>query len=229
MTNYILTDIEGTTTPITFVHDVLFPYAYSHLPAYVANNPEKSEVVGALRDTKTTVLSEDKRVINNDEAVAVLLAWISSDRKHPALKQLQGLIWDEGYKSGAYTSVIYDDVVGNIEAWTTAGKKVGIYSSGSVHAQKLLFGHTPFGDINPLLSHYFDTTVGGKKEVQSYTNITTALKLPAAEILFLSDIEDELSAADQAGMKVIQLVRPGTTPSKKYQTCANFDEVTSFL
>lgn len=225
MISYILTDIEGTTTPISFVHDVLFPYAYERLPKFVAINYGRPEVNAAIRDTAATVLAEEKKTINNDEAVQVLLAWIKQDRKHPALKQLQGLIWDEGYKSAAYTSVIYDDVVPNIKSWIAGGKIIGIYSSGSVHAQQLLFGHTPAGNINPLICHYFDTGVGGKKEKTSYQNIVNILKIPATSILFLSDVEEELTAAAGAGLNVIQLVRPGTVPSKIHPTCTTFDEV----
>jgi enolase-phosphatase E1 len=226
---YILSDIEGTTTPITFVHDVLFPYAYEKLPSFVARHAHLPDVQKCLADTAATVRQEEGRQIANDEAVQVLLGWIKADRKHPALKTLQGLIWVDGYQSGAYQAEVYPDVIPSIKAWLKAGKKVGIYSSGSVQAQKLLFGHTPEGNINPLLSDYFDTAVGGKKESASYTAIAKALGLAPATVVFLSDVEAELVAADQAGMRVIQLVRPGTTPTTRFPTATDFTQVSALL
>ncbi len=229
MISYILTDIEGTTTPITFVHDVLFPFAYKRLPEFVKSFKNNPDVEKSLKETIETVAQEEHKTISENEAIETLLSWIKSDRKHPALKALQGHIWQEGYESGAYTSDIYPDVLPNIKLWTKKGQKVGIYSSGSVQAQKLLFGHTPDGNMNPLLSDYFDTAVGGKKEVQSYKNIATQLKIEPENIVFLSDIEDELVAAKKAGMQTVQLVRPGTTPSKLFPTCKDFDAVAEFI
>lgn len=226
---YILSDIEGTTTPITFVHDVLFPYSHERLARFVKENGTNPDVTKAIADTKATIRAEDKIEINDDEAVQTLLGWIASDRKHPALKLLQGLIWDEGYSTGAYTSEVYPDVIPSIKSWIAAGKKVGIYSSGSVQAQKLLFGHTPEGDINPLLSNYFDTAVGGKKEPQSYKKITQQLALQSTQILFLSDIEAELAAANEAGMQTCQLVRAGTKASTTYPTATDFNQVTKLF
>lgn len=229
MISYILTDIEGTTTPITFVHDVLFPFAYKRLPEFVRSFKNNPDIKKSLKDTIDTVAQEDNKTITEEEAIETLLLWIKNDRKHPALKSLQGHIWQEGYESGAYTSIVYPDVLPNIKLWTKKGQKVGIYSSGSVQAQKLLFGHTPEGNMNPLLSDYFDTAVGGKKEEQSYMNIAKQLKIDAENIVFLSDIEAELVAAKKSGMQTVQLVRPGTTPSKQFQNCKDFDEVAEFI
>jgi enolase-phosphatase E1 len=227
--SYILTDIEGTTTPITFVHDVLFPFAYKRLPEFVKNFKNNPDVKKCLKDTIDTVAEENGKTISEDEAIETLLLWIKTDRKHPALKALQGHIWQEGYESGSYTSEVYPDVLPNVKLWTKKGQKVGIYSSGSIQAQKLLFGHTPNGNMNPLLSDYFDTGVGGKKEEQSYKNIALQLKLDPDQIVFLSDIEAELIAAKKTGMQTVQLVRDGTTPSKLFPNCKDFDEVAEFI
>ncbi len=196
-TSYVLTDIEGTTTPITFVHDVLFPFSQKHLRRFV-----------------------------QDEATArQMLKWIEEDRKEPALKELQGRIWREGYEAGELLSEIYPDVKPALARWTQRGLALGIYSSGSVEAQKLLFRHTREGDLTPFFSHYFDTAVGAKRDASAYRKIVAEVVVPAGRILFLSDVTQELDAAKAAGMRTVQLVRPGTVGGSAHETAADFAEV----
>ncbi|MEN0006168.1 MAG: acireductone synthase [Bacteroidota bacterium] len=225
MTQFILMDIEGTTTSIAFVHEVLFPYASQHLEAFVKEHQTDKKVQAELDAVKATVLSERGVEIDNAMAIQKLLDWIAADRKHTALKTLQGYLWRFGYESGEYQGHIYPDVVPAMLRWKAAGVKMGIYSSGSVEAQQLLFGHSEAGDLRPYLSAYFDTKIGHKREVESYQTIQRQLNIPASSILFLSDIEAELDAARTAGFQTIQLVRPGTAASTKHPTVTSFAEL----
>lgn len=222
---FILTDIEGTTTDINFVHKILFPYAFENLPNFVRANLQNPAVVTALDQTRQTLLEEGLPAESTEDLINGLLSWITADRKHPALKQLQGLIWKVGYDSGGFKGHVYPDVVPALERWKQQGIPMGIYSSGSVGAQKLLFGHSEYGDLNGFFSENFDTAVGHKREVASYQNIASQLGLPPAEILFLSDIEEELDAAEAAGMQCLQLLRPGTIPSMRHAGVGSFAEI----
>ncbi|HEY9746598.1 MAG TPA: acireductone synthase [Oculatellaceae cyanobacterium] len=226
MARFILTDIEGTTTDIHFVHRVLFPYSAERMSAFIQENLDNPDVRVALDSVKKTVLDEQGVTITDTQAVETLLQWIREDRKHGALKQLQGMIWRHGYESGAYRGHVYEDVPAALERWRQQGIGLGIYSSGSVQAQKLLFRYSTAGDLTPYFSHYFDTAVGAKKETASYQKIAETLQLPPQEILFLSDVEAELDAAQTAGFQTIQLVRPETTPSTKHQTAPDFSSIT---
>lgn len=227
MARYILTDIEGTTTSITFVHDVLFPYAKAHLRAWVEAHADEARVVDLLAGMKAHAYRAHGVEWSDDDCIAQLLAWIDADRKEPALKTLQGWIWADGYHSGAYTSHVYPDVQPALARWQDAGITLGVYSSGSVEAQDLLFGHTVDGDLRPFFSHYFDTQVGHKREVGSYQNIQQALGIPAGDILFLSDVPEELDAAAAAGMQVCHLLRPGTQPVARYVGAKDFAEISA--
>jgi enolase-phosphatase E1 len=218
-------DIEGTTTPIAFVHSVLFPYAAQHLPRYVATHLADAEVQRCLEATKATARAESGAVIDDATALGLLLSWIAEDRKHPALKTLQGLVWRQGYADGAYTAEVYDDVPPAMRRWRERGATLGIYSSGSVEAQQLLFRHSDKGDLTPLLHDWFDTAVGPKREPASYRAIAERLQRPAGEILFLSDVEAELDAAAAAGMATTQIIRPGTMPGTRHATAATFAQV----
>jgi len=229
MIQYILTDIEGTTTPITFVHDVLFPYSYEHLAQYVDQHGQDPVVQKCLTDTLETAKKDGRPHATRDDAVAQLLAWIKEDRKHPALKTLQGLIWRAGYANQAFQAQIYSDVKPALEAWKARSLKLGVYSSGSVEAQKLLFGHTPDGDLTPFFGHYFDTAVGGKRERASYERILQALHLAGPEVLFLSDVPEELVAARAAGLATVQLIRPGTHPASGERHAKDFYAVDAYI
>jgi len=201
----VLTDIEGTTSSIDFVKDVLFPYARQHLPAYVETHTDEPEVQHWLHEAaKEAGIVEATR----GEIIDLLIRWIDEDRKSTALKALQGMIWREGYESGVYQSHMYPEVAGRLKAWHDQGLKLYVYSSGSVPAQKLMFGFTEVGDLTPLFSGYFDTQTGHKRETVSYQRIAEALELAPGQVLFLSDIREELDAARDAGMQTVQLVRP---------------------
>lgn len=207
MPRAILTDIEGTTSSISFVKDVLFPYAREHLRAYVENHANDPEVGHWL--------SEAAREAELDEAdtesiITTLIHWIDIDRKATPLKALQGMIWKDGYTSGAYRAHMYPEVADCLRAWHQQGIRLYVYSSGSVPAQKLLFGYSEAGDLSDLFSGWFDTRVGHKRETASYRAIAETIGLPANDILFLSDIIEELDAAAEAGMRTTQLCRPPT-------------------
>lgn len=204
MTKFILMDVEGTTTSIRFVHDTLFPYAYAKIESFVTDNPN---IVSELASPTET-----------------LRQWIKEDKKEPLLKKVQGLIWESGYKSGELKGHLYDDVPAAFKRWIEQGKKLGIYSSGSVLAQKLLYKYSVFGDMDQLISANFDTGVGHKREKSSYENIVKQLKLASDEVLFLSDIEEELDAAFAAGLKVKLLNRDDDRVSK-FDTAKDFTNI----
>ena len=205
MIKAILTDIEGTTSSLSFVKDILFPYARAHLADYVVSHRDNSEVRGCLNEVRAIAGAE----LTDAQVVEQLIRWIDEDRKITPLKALQGLIWEAGYKSGSFQGHVYEDAANQLRVWKQRGLRLFIYSSGSVYAQKLIFGHTAFGDLTPLFEGYFDTTVGGKREVDSYRKIASAINVPLQDILFLSDIKEELDAATTAGMQTIWLVRDG--------------------
>ena len=225
MIQYILTDIEGTTTSISFVHDVLFPYATAHLPAWVRSHRSEPRVQAALHQVSETMTQEQGLATDEAQQIAALLQWIQDDRKHPALKAIQGFLWKDGYETAAFKSHMYPDVAPALARWQARGIKMGVYSSGSVPAQRLLFGYSEVGDLQPYFSDYFDTAVGHKREVQSYLNIQKAIGLPAEAILFLSDIPEELDAAKAAGMQVMHLLRPGTAACERHPGVESFAEI----
>lgn len=198
----VVTDIEGTTSSISFVHDVLFPYARERMAAYVQVHE------AGLTDIFQQVRAEaGKPDMGRDEIVETLVGWIDEDRKVTPLKAIQGMIWKQGFESGAFKGHIYADAADGLKRWHEAGLKLYVYSSGSIGAQKLLYGYSEAGDLNVLFDGNFDTTTGGKKEAESYRKITDALGFDAGEIVFLSDVVAELEAADTAGMKTVLLDR----------------------
>ncbi len=206
----IVTDIEGTTSTISFVRDVLFPYADERLDAYVAAHRDEPVVAQAMREAAELAGDADA---DDARVLAHLHAWIAADRKATPLKTLQGLIWQEGYEQTGLHGHVYDDVPAVLRAWHDAGIALFVYSSGSVVAQKVLFAHTAFGDLTPLFRDYFDTTIGGKREASSYAAIARATGFAPHDMLFLSDVEDELDAARAAGMQTARLLRPADTPA----------------
>jgi len=218
----ILTDIEGTTSSIHFVHDVLFPYARQHLAAYVRDHPaETAPLLDAVR------AETGEPALDMAGCVARLLQWHDADRKIGPLKALQGLIWAQGYASGELRGHVYADAAAGLRRWHAAGIPLYVYSSGSVAAQKLIFGHSEQGDLAPLFSGHFDTAIGGKKEAASYRAIAAALDLPPARILFLSDVEAELSAAREAGLSVLLLAREGRPDGSAFPVATSFDAILS--
>ena len=222
MIKFILTDIEGTTTDKSFVYETLFPYFKENMISFIKDNLNHTEVTKVLQEVKDTVLKEVDRLLEDEEAIEQLIIWTDTDRKHTALKQLQGMVWKAGYQQGTLKGHVYSDVVPALQKWHQSNIGLGIYSSGSVSAQKLLFRHSIEGDLTPLFSHYFDTHVGHKQEISSYQNIQQQIGIPAEQILFLSDVEGELEAATQSGMQVKHIVRKGTIPSAKFEIATDF-------
>lgn len=208
----ILTDIEGTTSSISFVKDVLFPYAYRVLPEYVRHHAE----LPAVRRQLEAVWQQTGLPAGDvDGAIATLLLWIEEDRKVTPLKALQGMIWAQGYRDGDFRAHMYPDAAQKLREWHAAGLPLYVYSSGSVAAQKLFFGHSEAGDLLPLFSGHFDTETGGKRDADSYRRIVQAIGLPAGEVLFLSDIGEEIDAAAAAGLRTVHLVRPEDYPGQR--------------
>ena len=200
----ILTDIEGTSSSIAFVFEVLFPYAKKHLPDYVrscATQDPQSLLLQAVRDEAQEPEADAERVI------AILAQWMEQDVKATSLKALQGLVWQKGYSSGEIQGHVYPDAVAALQDWQQQGDQLYVYSSGSVQAQKLIFGYSVAGDLTPLFSGYFDTTSGHKRETASYMRIAQAIGLPAEHILFVSDVVEELDAAQASGMRTCGLAR----------------------
>lgn len=222
MSRIVLTDIEGTTSAIDFVHRVLFPYSRERLPDFVRDNVDREDVRAAVNAVLDETGGHD-----DEAAIVTLLQWIDSDRKATPLKVLQGLIWHEGYGRGEFSAHLYIDAFDQLRAWHTAGVPLYVYSSGSVAAQKLFFRHSVFGNLLPWFAGHFDTTVGAKREVDAYRRITQQIGAEASNILFLSDIEAELDAAAEAGLSTTQLVRADTRPEShgRHPTVATFRDI----
>jgi enolase-phosphatase E1 len=168
----ILTDIEGTTSAVSFVFDVLFPYAREHLPGFVQANAERADVAEQLQAVR--VMAEEPHA-STERAVAILLQWLAEDRKATPLKALQGMVWAEGYQAGLLKGHVYPDAVEALRRWHDQGLALYVYSSGSIQAQKLIFGCSEHGDLTPLFSGYFDTTSGAKREAQAYRTIAVSI------------------------------------------------------
>lgn len=200
----IVTDIEGTTTSISFVADVLFPYARERIARFVIEHAQDPAVSAEIAAVRAEINDSGASL---EKVGQVLVGWIDQDKKITPLKTLQGLIWRSGYEDGSLKGHLYPEVAARLQAWKAAGIQLNVYSSGSEAAQKLLFGYSEAGDLTPLFDHFFDTRIGGKREVASYRHICETLGLAAEEILFLSDIVQELDAAADAGLKTIALDR----------------------
>ena len=223
MIRAIVTDIEGTTSDIRFVHNVLFPYARENLAAFIAAFQHREEVAQALSDLRDEIAQPQATV---EDLITVLFGFMDEDRKSTALKALQGMIWRDGYLNGSFTGHLYPDVLPALKAWHQAGIGLYVYSSGSVAAQKLLFGYSDEGDITSLFSGYFDTHVGAKRETDSYRNIAADIGLAPGELLFLSDIRQELDAAREAGWHTVQLIRDEADDVSRHPQVNLFDHLT---
>jgi enolase-phosphatase E1 len=206
----ILLDIEGTTTPISFVYDVLFPFARRHVAEYLKHadvadlKREHDEDIRRRRRTNPPPWSA--------EPVAYIHWLMDQDRKSTALKNIQGKIWLEGYESGELHGEVFPDVPPAFERWRGSNIDVRIFSSGSILAQRLLFSSTAAGDLTKFIRGYFDTTTGPKNDPSSYAAIGKFFNISAPEILFISDVTRELDAARAAGMQTLLCVRPGNHP-----------------
>ena len=224
MIRAIVTDIEGTTSSLSFVKDVLFPYARAHMAAFVREHAQDPDVALQLEAVRREA---GDAALKQEAVIEQLIVWIDQDRKITPLKALQGMIWEEGYRRGDFQGHVYPDAARTLRDWNARGLDLYVYSSGSVQAQKLLFGHTGFGDLTPLFAGYFDTNVGGKLEVGSYRAIAMSIGLVPAEILFLSDVCAELDAAAAAGCRTRWLVRGGVPdPNAAHLQVRDFGDIT---
>ena len=219
----LLLDIEGTTTPISFVYEVLFPFARRRVETFLREHGGEDPVAADLRELEGLRAAEAA-----GQSIAEFTRWLmDQDRKDTPLKSLQGKIWEEGYRRGELRGQLFPDVPRALRRWQAQGRDISIFSSGSVLAQRLLFAHSDAGDLTPFLRAFFDTTVGAKKESASYRRIAEKLERQSAEILFISDVVAELDAARAAGLGAILAVRPGNRPVSQpdYPAITSFDEL----
>jgi enolase-phosphatase E1 len=221
----ILLDIEGTTTPIAFVHDVLFSYAREHVREFLNTNAAADDIP-LLREEQAVDVREGR---NPPAHMAEYVEWlIALDRKSTGLKSLQGKIWRQGYEEGTLKAQVFEDVAPAFERWRERGLRISIFSSGSVLAQQLLFAHTEVGDLTPFIDGYFDTNVGKKGDAESYRRIAEAMHLEPRQILFISDVVTELEAANKAGMRTALSLRPGNAPqlgAESFTRLQNFQDL----
>lgn len=240
----VLLDIEGTTCPVHFVSETLFPYATAKLGEFLEERKE-DVVVQKLLSQVAQAWEEDPDPVAHSllEASPVnarpskrmlpyLLWLIEQDRKLTPLKDLQGLVWEEGYECGALRGPLYPDVGPALRRWRDAGLGLAVYSSGSVKAQQLIYGHSSAGDLRPLFQHWFDTRIGSKLEPDSYMRISTALNTNPHSILFISDSIGELKAARESGLAVLRCNRNGSlldqADSREFKTIGSFDKLEPF-
>jgi len=223
----IITDIEGTTSDIAFVHDVLFPYAEQYLPDFLRAHAEEPEVAALIDDVRAEAKKPDADL---ETVIGVLSDWMDSDRKSTPLKALQGMVWRQGYVDEDFTGHVYDDAVATLQGWADDRRALYVYSSGSVTAQRLLFAYSDHGDLTDLFSGYFDTRIGPKKKSGSYTAIAAELGEPPSSLLFLSDVGDELDAACAAGLQTCWVARDDDTQEKarmneRHPVVASFEDI----
>lgn len=221
---YVLTDIEGTTTSVKFVYDTLFPYFRNHIDALKSLTENESVQQAFKKTVELAYTLEGIKLRSVDDILTTLLRWSQEDRKITPLKTVQGILWEKGYQTGEIKGHVYADVAENLKKWTENGLKAGVFSSGSVAAQQLIFGFSESGNLTPYFSDYFDTETGGKREVETYQKIATNIGEQPNSVLFLSDVVEELEAAAAAGFQTVQLVRAGTRAGWE-QTVADFNEI----
>jgi len=224
----ILLDIEGTTTPIEFVHTTLFGYARARVQEFLERHEAEPEVEADIALLRAEYAAEQPPPNPPMASVSAYVHWlIDRDRKSTGLKSLQGKIWAEGYRTGDLRGEVYPDVPPALARWREQGKEIAIFSSGSIQAQRDLFASTAEGDLTRFIRAYFDTTTGPKTVVQSYTRIATALERTPADVLFLSDVEAELDAARAAGMQTALCVRTpeSAQPAAGHTVVHTFDQL----
>ena len=232
-TSAILLDIEGTTTPIDFVYEVLFPYARARVKDFLARHESSEEVRADIVDLRHEYSSDLGGCLKpppiDEGSIVAYVHWLmDQDRKVTPLKSLQGKIWEEGFQRGELRGQVFDDVPRAFARWREQNKDICIYSSGSRLAQQLLFANTEAGDLTDFIREYFDTNIGAKGDPQSYHRIASALELSPPEILFISDVIAELNAARDAGIETLLSVRPGNPPQpgrEAHRVIHTFDEV----
>jgi enolase-phosphatase E1 len=232
----VVLDIEGTTTPTSFVYDTLFPYARANLRRYLREHARSAEVLEAMRllraehagDGEVAPEWDESTPAATLESLVTYLEWLMDrDRKSPGLKLIQGHVWKRGYDDGTLRGVVYDDVRPALERWKASGITLAIYSSGSVLGQQLLFSHSNAGNLTELINHYFDTGVGSKRSPESYRHIAGALGFPAEDVLFVTDIVPEIDAARSAGLRTCLCVRDDGAEVPRGDTAVvrSFDEI----
>ncbi|MGB8170648.1 MAG: acireductone synthase [Chthoniobacteraceae bacterium] len=229
----VLLDIEGTVSPLAYVHEAMFPFARTGVQPFLEANLARPEVVAALEQMAVDAGAESFAAWCPSAAapvpwiVAQVHALMDADVKATGLKQLQGLIWEGGFRSGALRAALFADVAGMLRRWHAEGVELRIYSSGSVQAQRLFFAHTEAGDLTPLLSGFYDTKIGGKKSSASYAAIAADACRAPETILFLSDVVEELDAACDAGLATALALRPGNReqPPNAHATFTSLEEV----
>ncbi len=217
----LLIDIEGTTSSLSYVKDIMFPYSKQRLKSFLSEHWQEERVSSIIKKLEERL---GKR-LDLEEAVKIFEDWIDRDVKEPLLKELQGHIWEVGFMSGELKGHIYEDAYKKIKEWKEKGYKLYIYSSGSVKAQRLFFSNTQYGDITALFDGFFDTSIGGKREKDSYLAIAKSLGLKPEDFLFLSDVEEELNSASLAGMKTIKVDRYNSGQGSKHRAVKSFFEV----
>ncbi|NPB06083.1 MAG: acireductone synthase [Aquificae bacterium] len=222
MTKALLLDIEGTLAPLSFVKEVMFPYSRERLGAFLREHWDEPFLKEIVKEAEEISGRELK---TPEEAERLFSEWIDRDLKLAPLKELQGHLWEEGFKTGALVAPVYEDACRKLKEWKEKGLKLFVYSSGSVKAQKLFFSHSDCGDLTPLFDGFFDTRVGSKKESSSYEKIARLTGFKPEEILFISDNPEELEAARKAGLKVLQSVREGVTPDGRFSQIRSFEEI----
>jgi enolase-phosphatase E1 len=233
-----LLDIEGTTTSVCFVHEILFPFAREHVEDFLHRNwmaPEVQRDVAGLRSEYAADMPKNAAppawhagsTRAEQGSAAAYVRWlVGQDRKSTPLKSLQGKIWESGYRGGQLRADVYADVPRALRRWRERGERIAIFSSGSVLAQKLLFAHTTEGDLTSLLDAYFDTTTGPKVSAESYKGIAEALAERPETVVFVSDAVTELDAAARTGVQTVLCVREGDPPSRgTHPVIASFDEL----
>ncbi len=218
----LIVDTAGTTTDLSFIEDVLFPYSANVLPEFLEQHKDDVLVENCICDVRDIALETEA---NLDRVCEILLQWIKEDRKATPLKTLQGLIWKQGYSENAFTGHIYPDFIDAISRYTNQNIRVYSFSSGSVDAQKLLFSHSDGGDLTPLFSGHFDTRTGNKTDKQAYCNILNTISLTSKQVLFVSDRIEELKAAEEAGMNVCFMKRDTQTHASHYKMVSDFTEL----
>ena len=218
----VLVDIEGTTTPASFIKGVLLPFATAALPDWAARI-DLPEVAG--------VLAEVRRMVPDQPELTTLRHWSERDLKLQPLQRLQGMIWEQGFADGDLRGQVFADVAPHLRAWAAQGVRVFTYTSGSIEAQRLIFGHSTEGNLSDLIAGFFDTRIGAKRDPDSYVRLAIGMNVPTAGVAFLSDVEAELDAATTAGMRACHIVRDGTgTPkSERHPVAADFAAAASVL
>ena len=223
----VLVDVEGTTSAVAYVYDVMFPFARKGIAGYVAKHWGDAAFASVRQQFAADA---GRELATPDELTAEAIRLMDGDVKATGLKSLQGLVWEAGFRSGELRAHVFADVPPALAAWREAGLDVRVYSSGSIHAQRLFFGHTETGDLLPYFSGNYDTTTGPKRDAASYAAIAKDWGLAQSEVLFLSDITEELNAARAAGMQTALVVRPGnaqaTSADPPHAVIESFEQIT---